>query len=191
VIDGCRAPRAVILALAVPGAYVAACDAGGRSSGDRTADATIAYAVQRLALDTLFNGAEHHERLVLWATDGGNGPALEALGTEIVRPDTPHAIDIAALAPTLPARVMTEVELSVLFRNNPDAWAAFFRENSGAAGLVELSPVRLTADGARAATYVGRSCGEHCRNVWRFVAQRRPDGVWRVDTVRWVRAPAA
>ena len=190
-IHGRRAPRAVGFTLAVLGAYVAACDAGGRSSGDRTADATTAYAVQRLALDTLFNGAEHHERLVLWATDGGDGPALEALGDEIVRPDTPSVIDVGALAPTLPARVMTEAELSVLFRNNPDAWAAFFREHPGAAGLVELSAVRLSADGARAATYVGRSCGEHCGNVWRFVAQRRPDGVWRVDTLRWVQPPDA
>ncbi|HUQ80794.1 MAG TPA: hypothetical protein VM076_06645 [Gemmatimonadaceae bacterium] len=180
-----RAPRAVF-ALVVLGAHAAACDAGVRASRGHAADATTAYAVQRLALDTLFNGAEHHERLVLWSTDAGDGPVLAALGPAVVRPGNPRVIDISKLTPSLPARVMTEGELGTLFRNNPDAWAAFFRENPGAAGLVEVSGVQLSADNERAVTYVGRSCGEHCRNVWRLVARRRPDGGWAVDTLRWI-----
>ena len=156
----------------------------------RVADEATAYAVQRVALDTLFNGREHATRLVIWATDAGDGPALEPVGALLVRPTVPRPIDVARLRASLPARVVSETELSELFRRNPDAWAAFFREHPGAAGLVELAPVTLSPDGAVAETYVGRSCGEHCRNVW-WLRARRMTNDWRVDTLGWVRVPGA
>ena len=181
-----RALRAVrLVALAVLGM---ACRGEGRSRQQRpeAADATT-HAVQRLALDTLFNGRERAARLVLWATDAGNGPALESLGLAVAPSREPRAIDLPRLAPSLPARVMTEAQVAALFREHPDGWAAFFRDNPGAAGLVELSPVRLVDDGRGAETYVGRSCGEHCRNVWRLTARRVSSSGWRVDSLQWVR----
>ena len=163
----------------------------GVHNDDAVADEATAYAVQRLALDTLFNGREHAARIVLWTTDAGDGPALEALGPVLVRPAVPRAMDIGRLGAALPASVVSETELSALFRRNPDAWAAFFGEYPGAAGLVELSPVRLARRGTVAETYVGRSCGEHCRNVWWLRARQVTNEGWRVDTLRWVRVPDA
>jgi hypothetical protein len=144
--------------------------------------------VQRLALDSLFTGRERAQRLVLWATDAADGPALEALGPIIPRATMPRTIDVARLAPSLPARTMTEAAVAALFQKNPDGWAAFFRENSGSAGLVELSPVWLTTGGDSATTYVGRSCGEHCRNAWRASARRTSSG-WIMTELAWVRVP--
>ena len=163
---------------------------GVRTDGTVTDEAT-AYAVQRVALDTLFNGREHAARLLIWATDAGDGPALEAVGPSLVRPAVPRPIDVARLRASLPARVVSETELAALFRRNPDAWAAFFREHPGAAGLVELAPVTVSPDGAVAETYVGRSCGEHCRNVWWLRARRMTNDDWRVDTLGWVPVPGA
>jgi hypothetical protein len=117
------------------------------------ADEATSYEIQRLAVDSLFNGRER-------------------------------------LGASLPARVMSEIDLAELFRQNPDAWVAFFRENVGAAGLVELSPVHLSPDGRRATTYVGRSCGEHCRNAWRIEATRAA-GRWTIAELQWVRVPGA
>jgi hypothetical protein len=179
----------VILAvtLATLGAELTACN---ENDADAAAapDAATTHAVQRLALDSLFTSREHHRRIVLWATDAADGPVLEVLGTAVVRPVQPRAIDVARLAPALPARVMSERELTTLFRRNPDAWAAFFRENPGAAGLVELSPVRLSPDGQAAETIVGRSCGEHCRNAWRLRAQHGSAG-WHIDALQWLPIP--
>lgn len=166
------------------------CTAHDGPRTDREADEATSYDVQRAALDSLFNGREHAQRLVLWATDAADGPVLEALGSTITRATAWHRIDIVRLSPSLPARVMTEAALTDLFRRNPDAWATFFRENPGAAGLVELSPVRLSADGIHATTQVGRACGEHCRNAW-WVAARRANGRWRIEALRWVRVPDA
>ena len=174
---------AVALALFVTGCRL--------STDGRAADEATAYAVQRVALDTLFNGREQATRLVIWATDAGDGPALEPVGALLVRPAVPRPIDVARLRASLPARVVNETELSELFRRNPDAWAAFFRDHPGAAGLVELAPVTLSPNGAVAETYVGRSCGEHCRNVWWLRARRMTSDGWRVDTLGWVRVPGA
>ena len=173
-------------ALLVVGARCAT-DTGGRGA-TRQADDTTTYAVQRLALDSLFNGREHAQRLVLWATDVTNGPALEPLGSVVTRSAAPRAIDVTRLEPSLPARTLTEDAVADLFRRNADGWAAFYREYSGSAGLVELSPVWLAPDGITATTYVGRSCGEHCRNAWRILA-RRQDGRWGIEDLTWVRVP--
>lgn len=173
-----------ILALAVLGA----CN-GSAENARRLPDDATTYAVQRLALDSLFTSREHHTRLVLWATDAANGPVLDALGALVVRPDVPHDIDVRRLAPTLPAQVMHEYELDTLFRRKPDAWAEFFRENPGAAGLVELSPVQLSNDGTVAETIIGRSCGEHCRNAWRLRARRTRGDAWQLETLEWLPVP--
>ena len=178
-----------VVSLAVLGAR---CAGESRARGDdRSAHDATTYSVQRLALDTLFNGRERASRLVLWATDAGDGPALTSLGRVVVRPPAPRAIDLGRLAPSLPAGVMTEREMAALFREHPDGWAAFFRENPGAAGLVELSPVRLLDQGREAEMYVGRSCGEHCGNVWRLTARRVASGIWRVDSLQWIQLPGS
>jgi hypothetical protein len=172
------------------GVSAAACGARERDAArDRLADEATSYAVQRLALDSLFNGRERAGRLVLWATDAGDGPVLEALDSLVPKSATPRTIDVARLGAALPARVMTEQVIAELFRTYPDAWAAFFRDNPAAAGLVELSPVRLSSDGRSATTYVGRSCGEHCRSAWRIVADR-DRGRWTIADLRWVRVPS-
>ena len=158
-------------------------------SGSRLADSDDAYAVQRLALDSLFNGREHAGLLVIWATDAGDGPALESSGVLVRHRDTAQPIDLARLAPTLPARLVTEAALADLFRRNPDGWAAFYRENHGTPGVVELSPVAITPDGLTATTIVGRSCGEHCRHAWRVVTTREPSGGWRIRQLDWLRLP--
>jgi len=160
-------------------------------NANRVADEVTSYAVQRAALDSLFMGREHHERLVLWSTDAGDGPVLETLGPALVRSRTPRTIDVGRLRARLPARVVTEAQIAELFRRHPDAWAAFFRENPGAAGLVELAPVRRAADGRTAQTYVARSCGEHCRSAWDVTARRDTTGAWRITDIRVVRLPPA
>lgn len=174
---------------AVLATLAAGCAGNREHASGVVADDATTYAVWRLVLDTLFDGREHARRLVLWATDRGDGPVLEALGAPVPRAPMARDIDIGKLSATLPARVMRESELEALFRRYPDAWAAFFRENPGAAGLVELSPVRLLGDARTAGVYevyVGRSCGEHCRNAWRIVARRESGAGWRVDSLAWV-----
>ena len=171
-------------------AGVTACAIGHDTAATSFADESTSYAVQRLAVDSLFDGREHTGRLVLWATDAGDGPVLDALGSLVPKPDLPRAVDVSRLAASLPTHVMPESELAELFRRNPDAWAAFFRENPAAAGLVELSPVRQSPDGRTATTYVGRSCGEHCRNAWRIVAKRVGQH-WTIIDLQWVRVPGA
>ena len=183
-----RARRAarVIVTVALAAAS-ARCVTGDAARGVRhQADEATSYAVQRVALDSLFDGREHARRLVLWATDAADGPALEALRSTIRRATISRPIDVARLAPPLPGRTMTEAAVAELFRENPDGWAAFFRENPGSAGLIELSPVWLSADGDSATTYVGRSCGEHCRNAWR-VSARRVSSRWSITELQWVR----
>jgi hypothetical protein len=177
-----RAARAaLVVALSLAGA---GCARGDRSHGaTREADEATSYDVQRVALDSLFNGRERAQRLVLWDSDAADGPALESA---IPRTAAPRVTDIARLAPSLPARTMSEAAVADLFRENPDGWAAFFRENPGSSGLVELSPVWLSADGDSATTYVGRSCGEHCRHVWR-VSVRRMRSRWKIIDLQPVR----
>jgi hypothetical protein len=182
-----RARRAARVTLAV-----ALATAGARCAGDarhvrREADAATSYDVQRVALDSLFNGRERAQRLVLWESDAADGPALEVVRSTIPRARKSRTIDIARLAPSLPARTLAETAVADLFRRNPDGWAAFFRENAGSAGLIELSPVWLSRDGDSATTHVGRSCGEHCRNVWR-VSARRMSARWTITEVQWLRA---
>jgi len=153
-----------------------ACTAGG--------DAT--RTVQRLALDTLFNGREHARELVIWSSETA-GPALEQIlidhGLE------QHPVDVQKLASTIPANTIDEATLTRIFRDNPDAWAEFFRRYPRSSGLVELSPVRFSSGNTVAETYVGRSCGEHCRNAWRIVARRDETGTWTVTELRWLRVP--
>ena len=172
------------------GAGVTGCAIRNDAVATSFADERTSYAVQRLAVDSLFDGRERTGRLVLWATDAGDGPVLDALGSLVPKPSTPRPVDVVRLASALPARVMRESELAELFRRNPDAWAAFFRENPTAAGLVELAPVRLSRDGPTATTFVGRSCGEHCRNAWRIVAKRVGER-WTIVDLQWVRVPGA
>ena len=174
----------LVVTLAMFGAELGGCSGDGANSTPAPDDATT-YAVQRLALDSLFTSREHHARIVVWATDAGDGPVLEALGAIVVRPAHARVIDLAQLAPVLPVRLMNERELATLFRENPDAWAAFFRENPEAAGLVELSPVRLSRDGQVAETIIGRSCGEHCRNAWRL-RERRVNSAWQIASLQWL-----
>lgn len=187
-----RARRAARVTLTVALAV-----AGVRCAGDidanhvrREADETTAYEVQRVALGSLFSGRERAQRLVLWESDAENGPALESLRSTLPRARKSHTIDVTRLAPSLPARTLGEAAVAELFRKNPDGWAAFFRENPGSSGLVELSPVWLSGDGDSATTYIGRSCGEHCRNAWR-VSARRMSSRWTVTAVQWVRVPGS
>jgi hypothetical protein len=144
------------------------------------------YVVQRLALDTLFNGREHARQLVIWSSDSP-GPALELI---LSQQALEHArIDIQRLEPTLPATAIDEQMLADLFREHPDGWAEFFRRYSQSSGLVELSPVRLSSGNRLAELFVGRSCGEHCRNAWRIVAKRTASGAWRVAELQWIGVP--
>ena len=149
-----------------------------------TDDAT--YSVQRLALDTLFSGREHAQELVIWSSDSA-GPALENI---LSQHRLDHArIDIKRLAPRIPAIVVDEQTLTDLFREHPDGWAEFFRLHPRSSGLVELSAVRFSSGNRVAESFVGRSCGEHCRNAWRVVAKRDASGTWKVIDLQWVRVP--
>src|SRR5690242_17173140 len=85
------------------------------------------YAVQRLALDALFNSREHARRLVIWSSDSA-GPALELILSQQTLKHAP--IDIQRLAPTLPATAVDERAVADLFREYPDGWAEFFRRYS-------------------------------------------------------------
>jgi hypothetical protein len=145
-----------------------------------------AYTVQRIALDTLFNGREHARELVIWSSDSA-GPVLESILSEQHRKQT--RIDIHRLDPTIPANAIDEPALTLLFRDHPDGWAEFFRLFPRSSGLVELSPVRFSSGDSVAEVFVGRSCGEHCRNAWRIVARRGPVGAWRVAELRWIAVP--
>ena len=144
------------------------------------------YAIQRLALDTLFNGREHARELVIWSSDSA-GPALEGI---LSKQGLKHSrIHVESLEPTIPATAIDETRLTDLFRDHPDAWAEFFRRHPHSSGLVELSPVRYSSGDSMAEVFVGRSCGEHCRNAWRVVARRDPGGAWTVVDLRWITVP--
>ena len=147
-------------------------------------DAT--YTIQRLALDTLFNGREHARELVIWSSDSA-GPALENI---LSRQHLEHPrIDIQRLEPTIPAIAVDEQALTDLFREHPDGWAEFFRRYPQSSGLVELSPIRFSSGDRLAEVFVGRSCGEHCKNAWRISARREPVGAWKVTELRWITVP--
>ena len=155
------------------------------------ADGELAAQVHRLALDTLFDGRERARQLVIWATDGGDGPTFELLHVERDAARPPQPIDRMGLDTRLPVRIVDEREVERLFRENPDGWAAFYATYPGAPGLVELLPVRVFDAGRRAETWVGRACGEHCRNAWRVIAERGNDGPWRVQALEGIRVPGA
>ena len=146
------------------------------------------YDIQRLALDTLFNGRERARELVIWSSDSA-GPVLERIVSK--RPVEQGRIDIRRLKSTIPATVIDEAAITRVFRDHPDAWAEFFRLFPGSPGLVELSPVHFSSGNRVAETYVGRSCGEHCRNAWRIIARRDPGGTWKVAELRWIPVPAS
>ena len=76
---------------------------GCRSSDDP------ASAIQRFALDTLFNGREHARQLVIWSSDSA-GPALETILSQQHLKHTRIAVE--RLAPTLPAIAVDEHTLS-------------------------------------------------------------------------------
>ena len=171
--------------LAVALYAAAACTRGELPFAERE----ISNAVYRLALDTLFTGRERARRLVIWPSDAGDGPTFEALPHLSEPAGARRTIDAERLGASLPARVMGEAELERLFRENPDGWAAFYAAFPGAPGLVELLPVRVSRDGRRAETYVGRACGEHCRNAWRVGVTRDPGGDWRVQVLEWIHVP--
>jgi hypothetical protein len=159
-------------------AMVAATTIACRPSDDAS------YTVQRIALDTLFNGREHARQLVIWSSDSA-GPALEGI---LSQHPTQSRVNIEQLRPTLPAAAIDEQALTNLFREHPDGWEEFFTRYPRSSGLVELSPVHFTSRNA-AETYVGRSCGEHCRNAWRIVARRDASGTWKVAELQWIRVP--
>jgi hypothetical protein len=175
----------VLPRLAVALWAAAACTGDGSPSAERE----LATAVYRLALDTLFDGRERARQLVIWPSDAGDGPTFEALPHLAETTGARRPIDADRFGASLPARVIGEPELERLFRENPDGWAAFYAAFPGAPGLVELLPVRVTHDGLRAETYVGRACGEHCRNAWRVSAARVPGGAWRVHRLEWIHVP--
>jgi hypothetical protein len=144
------------------------------------------YTVQRLALDTLFNGREHARELVIWSSDSA-GPALENI---LSQHHLDHArVDVERLEPTLPTITVDEQTLTDLFREHPDAWAEFFRLHPRSPGLVELSAVRFSSGDSVAETFVGRTCGAHCQNAWRVVAKRDASGAWKVTDLQWIRVP--
>ena len=147
-------------------------------------DAT--YDVQRIALDTLFNGREHAHQLVIWSGDRA-GPALENL---LSRQHLEHTrTDIRHLDPILPATAVDEQALTDLFREHADGWAEFFRRYPKSSGLVELSTVRFSSGRRVAEFLVGRSCGLHCQNAWHVVASRSQAGLWKVAELQWIRVP--
>jgi hypothetical protein len=172
----CRASRIRRLILSSIGIVLAAC----RASDDES------YSIQRLALDTLFNGREHPRELVIWSGDS-TGPALEA--TLLGATSSPTRIDIERLRPTVRATTIDEKALTELFRDHADAWAEFFQRYPQSAGLVELAPVRFSSGNRVADTYIGRSCGEHCRNAWHVTARRDSAGAWKVVDLRWLKVP--
>ena len=134
-----------------------------QSPGDAT------FAVQCLALDTLFNGREHARELAIWSSDSA-GPVLEQISRQ--KNLTHQRTDVRRLAPTLPATAIDEATIARMFREHADGWAEFFRRFPHSSGLVELSPPHFSSGNSVGEMYVGRSCGPHCQNAWRVVARR-------------------
>jgi hypothetical protein len=155
------------------------------ASGCRASD-DPASAIQRLALDTLFNGREHARQLVIWSSDSA-GPVLETILAQQHLNYT--RIDVKRLAPALPAIAVDEQALIDLFREHPDGWAEFFRRYPQSSGLVELAPVRFSSGNRVAEVFVGRSCGPHCQNAWRIVTRRDASGSWKISELQWIRVP--
>ena len=142
--------------------------------------------IQRIALDTLFNGREHARQLVIWSSDS-TGPALESI---LSQQHLEHArIDVERLQSTIPAITVDERTLTDLFRAYPDGWAEFFGRYPQSSGLVELSAVRFLSGGRAAEMFVGRSCGLHCQNAWHVVAKLDQAGSWKVAELQWIRVP--
>ena len=169
-----RAFRAIILS---SGITSIACNAPDDAS----------YAIQRLALDTLFNGREHARALVIWSSDSA-GPVLESfLSKQSLRHK--GSIDLTRLNPTLPTVAIDEASITRIFREHPDAWAEFFRRYPRSSGLVEISTVRFSSGNRVADLLVGRTCGPHCQNAWQIVAKRDTSDTWKVAELHWIRVP--
>ncbi len=138
------------------GCLCAAAAACGR--GARDADA------QGAALGYLFRERERGRRLVVWA-DAEPGPVFAAAGVRRAALDARAAAAVARAA-GLPVARVTAADMTRLFREHADGWAAFYARHPGTPGLVEVGRVERGAGGA-AVVHVGRSCGEHCRHLWR------------------------
>ncbi len=138
------------------GGWLLAAAACGRGPADAEA--------QGAALRHLFREREHGRQLVVWA-DAEPGPVFAAAGLRAAPLGAPAAAAVAR-ATGLPVTRVTGADMARLFRAHPDGWAAFYARYPGAPGLVEVGAAERGADGATLVR-VGRSCGEHCRHLWR------------------------
>jgi hypothetical protein len=162
---------------------VAGC--GGRDADD---DARV----QGAALRHLFRERERAGRLVVWADAAEAGPVFAALGVPADGADMPpvdaRTADGLAAAVGVPVTLASAIDMTRLFRENPDGWKAFYWANPGTPGLVELGRVRYA--GRTATVVVGRSCGEHCLHAWRVTLSAGGGGAWRATAVEPLRVPS-
>ncbi len=125
----------------------------------------------------LFLVRERPRVLVVWA-DPAPGPVF-AESDSGFRPS--RAERPPRRVGAVPVETVGQRELTALFRANPDGWEAFYARYPGALGIIEFAPAQVDDDSA--SLVVGRSCGEHCRFVWRVQLRRVAAAQWRVARV--------
>jgi len=162
----------------------------GRGAPTFTAGDTIR--VQRAALTALFLQREHAQQLTLWR------------GTRITAPTLGALVDNAALADAMPLLLPDTVRLQLpiavhtvdlatleqFFQSHPSGWDAWYAKYPGSNGLIELTAPTFSSRSRHDATLlIARTCGDHCRSVWRLTAQRGSDGEWHITAITSLSLP--
>ena len=156
----------------------------GRSASTLTADDTIR--IQRAALTVLFLQREHAQQLTLWRGSRKNAPTLGDLSTQAAFADAVPLLLPDTLRLRLPIAVHT-VDLTTLeqfFQSHPTGWDAWYAKYPGSNGLIELTaPTFLTGSRSEVTLLIARTCGDHCRSVWRLTAQRARHDEWHIAAI--------
>ncbi len=161
-----------------------------RGAPTLTADDIIR--VQRAALTALFIQREHAQQLTLWRGKRENAPTLGALADNAAFADAVPLLlpDTARLQLPIAVHTVDLATLEEFFQSHPTGWDAWYAHYQGSNGLIELTAPTLSNDFHHQSTLlIARTCGDHCRSVWRLTAQRARDGGWHITKIATLPLP--
>jgi hypothetical protein len=180
------APTAVALAaMVLMGTSMAACQRTPPTTDGPGEGPT--REIHRAAMVELFTVRERAQRLVFWRDPGTRGPVFSRLHADGSSAALPEPVAAAATGDLLPIDSVSLPRLEQLFRDAPDGWKAFFAQQPGAPGIIELGEVRHDSRSGTASVLVGRSCGERCATAWQLELRRAPE--WQVTAMRVLSLP--
>lgn len=170
---------AILVGLATTIAFAGSCRAPTLTPDD-------IVRVQRAALTALFLHREHAQQLTLWRGTRRHAPTLGELSENAAIADSVPLLLPDTVQLRLPIAVHTVdlVMLEQFFQSHPTGWDAWYAKYPGSNGVIELTAPTLRAgSGNQATVLIARTCGDHCRSVWRLTAQRAPDGEWNITVI--------